>query len=362
MKRFATIVLCIMAVATMKAQTEVTAGIMRGKDYGVTYMLPQTEIIINVETTKHTYTPGELCRYAEQFLRMNNVSSEPSSYWSIDNISIELAGVPDKEKVYFVKMKEKTSAPMMELTEEGIIRSINMPFSGKKAPQQAVSQQPATNNNAITFDASSYLTEEILMANSSAKMAELIAKEIYEIRESKNALVRGESDNLPQDGAQLKLMLDNLNHQEQALMAMFIGNRTEEKKSHTIRFTPREVKNAIAFRFSTKLGMVENDNLAGAPAYITITDLKNPEIPVATPEEEGSKKKEKTLSGIVYNVPGRAHIALTYNNQVIFEDEQPVSQFGGIEYLSPVLFNKNSGTQVLFDTATGGLLKVHREN
>ena len=259
-------------------------------------------------------------------------------------------------------VKEKTSDPMMELTEEGIIRSINMPFSGKKAPQQAVSQQPATNNNAITFDASSYLTEEILMANSSAKMAELIAKEIYEIRESKNALVRGESDNLPQDGAQLKLMLDNLNHQEQALMAMFIGNRTEEKKSHTIRFTPREVKNAIAFRFSTKLGMVENDNLAGAPAYITITDLKNPEIPVVAPEEEGSKKKEKTLSGIVYNVPGRAHIALTYNNEVIFEDEQPVSQFGGIEYLSPVLFNKNSGTQVLFDTATGGLLKVHREN
>ena len=52
MKRFATIVLCIMAVATMKAQTEVTAGIMRGKDYGVTYMLPQTEIIINVESSK----------------------------------------------------------------------------------------------------------------------------------------------------------------------------------------------------------------------------------------------------------------------------------------------------------------------
>ena len=90
--------------------------------------------------------------------------------------------------------------------------------------------------------------------------------------------------------------------------------------------------------------------------------MKNPEIPVVTPEEEGSKKKEKTLSGIVYNVPGRAHIALTYNNQVIFEDEQSVSQFGGIEYLSPLLFNKNSGTQVLFDTSTGGLLKVHREN
>ncbi len=362
MKRLSVIIAGLLDVCTLKAQTEVTAGVMRGKDYGVTYMLPQTEVVITVETTKHTYVPGELCKYAEQFLRLSNISSEASSKWSIDNISMDLEGVPNKEKVYFVKMKDKSSAPLMELTEDGIIRSINMPFSGKQADKQASSSQPATNNNAITFDASSYLTEEILMANSSAKMAELIAKEIYEIRESKNALVRGESDNLPQDGAQLKLMLDNLNHQEQALMAMFIGNRTEEKKSHTIRFTPREVKNAIAFRFSTKLGMVENDNLAGAPAYITITDLKNPEIPVATPEEEGSKKKEKTLSGIVYNVPGRAHIALTYNNEVIFEDEQPVSQFGGIEYLSPVLFNKNSGTQVLFDTATGGLLKVHREN
>ena len=35
------------------------------------------------------------------------------------------------------------------------------------------------------------------MSNSSAKMAELVAKEIYSIRESKNALLRGEADNIP---------------------------------------------------------------------------------------------------------------------------------------------------------------------
>ena len=37
---------------------------MRGKDYGVTYMLPKTEIEIVLQATKHTYTPGEFCRYA----------------------------------------------------------------------------------------------------------------------------------------------------------------------------------------------------------------------------------------------------------------------------------------------------------
>ena len=46
------------------AQTEVTAGVTRGKDYGVTYVLPKTEIELTVQATKHTYTPGEFSKYA----------------------------------------------------------------------------------------------------------------------------------------------------------------------------------------------------------------------------------------------------------------------------------------------------------
>lgn len=47
------------------AQTEVTAGVTRGKDYGVTYVLPKTEIELTVQATKHTYTPRrilQVCR------------------------------------------------------------------------------------------------------------------------------------------------------------------------------------------------------------------------------------------------------------------------------------------------------------
>ena len=98
------------------AQTEVTAGVMRGKDYGVTYLLPKTEIEIVLQTTKHTYTPGEFCKYADRYLRLNNVSAEPDEYWTLDKIQTRVAGVPDKENVYFVKLKDKTVAPLMELT------------------------------------------------------------------------------------------------------------------------------------------------------------------------------------------------------------------------------------------------------
>ena len=53
---------------TALAQTEVTVGVMRGKDYGVTYMLPRTEVELTLQVTHHTYTPGEYAKYAERYL------------------------------------------------------------------------------------------------------------------------------------------------------------------------------------------------------------------------------------------------------------------------------------------------------
>ena len=120
-------------------------------------------------------------------------------------------------------------------------------------------------------------------------MAELVAKEIYNIRESKNALLRGEADNMPQDGAQLKIMLDNLNMQERAMTEMFSGTLKEEPKTFTIRLTPKEMNNEIAFRFSKRLGVVANDDLAGEPYYITITDMKTPAIPEDDGKKEGGR-------------------------------------------------------------------------
>lgn len=172
------------------------------------------------------------------------MSAEPEEFWTLDKIETRIAGVPDKDNVYFVKMKDKTVAPLMELTEDGIVRSINIPFSDKPA-----TKTPEAKATESSIDPRSFLTEEILMSNSSAKMAELVAKEIYSIRESKNALLRGEADNMPKDGAQLKLMLDNLNQQETAMTEMFSGKIKKEPKTFTIRLTPKEMKDEVAFRF-----------------------------------------------------------------------------------------------------------------
>lgn len=154
-------------------------------------------------------------------------------------------------------------------------------------------------------------------------------------------------------------MLDNLNVQEDAMTKMFSGIRDKEEKTFTVRLTPdKEFQNEVAFRFSKKLGVVANNDLAGSPFYISLKDLKTVKMPQV---DENDKKKKKDLEGVAYNVPGQALVTLTDGKKKLYEGELPVTQFGVIEYLAPVLFNKNSTIKVYFDPNTGGLLKVDRD-
>ncbi|MDR0940114.1 MAG: DUF4831 family protein [Mediterranea sp.] len=356
MKKMTILLAGALAASLAHAQTEVLTGVTRGKEYGVTYTLPKTQIEIEVKARRVTYTPGEFSKYADRYLRLNGVSTDPDTHWELATIGVRSVGLPNADATYFVKLKDRTSAPLMELTADGLPKSINVPYTPEPA-------QPATPPAAGTPAAASqanprdFLTEEILMAGSTAKMAELVAKEIYNIRDSRNALLRGQADNTPSDGQQLKLMLDNLNRQEEAMTKMFSGTRAEEERTFTFRITPdKELADTVAFRFSTKLGVVPNDDLAGAPYFLSVKDLKT----VTIPAEDDKKKKE--LEGVAYNVPGQALVTLTDSHRKpLFEGELPVTQFGTREYLASVLFNKNYTIKVYFNPNTGSLLKVERE-
>ena len=111
------------------AQTEVLTGVTRGKDYGVVYSLPKTQIELEIKANKVSYIPGEFSKYADRYLRLTNVSAEPDEYWELNSVKVKSVGVPNSETTYFVKLKDKTVAPLMELTEDGIVKSINVPYS-----------------------------------------------------------------------------------------------------------------------------------------------------------------------------------------------------------------------------------------
>ena len=196
------------------------------------------------------------------------------------------------------------------------------------------------------------MNEETLAAGSTAKMAELTAQDIYEIRESRNLLVRGQADNMPKDGEQLRLMLNQLDIQDRALTSLFIGTYDKDTIQQVFTIVPSKSNyREVVFRFSEKLGLVDSDDLAGVPYYISIEDLKT----VPKPEPVDPKKKLKTVYGIFVNIPGRLRSTVSNAQGIIATDEFPAGQFGNVELLSGALFNKRYTTRLRLDPLSGAI-------
>ena len=265
---------------------------------------------------------------------------------------MEPFGVPDKTKAYSVKLKSKTLAPLVGLSRDGILLSINT-----DAQEETLPPLPETVPAPALVNPRNYMTQEILSAGADWKMAELCAQEIYDIRESRNDLIRGEADNTPKDGAQLKLMLEQLSEQEKALESLFSGTQQTSTEVFSLNYVPtKETDKEILFRFSQKLGLVDADDLAGDPVYVSVKSLET--LPQSVQDEAVAKKKEKMEKGVYYNVPARMAIAVFNAHQEFTKMETPMGQFGVVEILSNLLFDKKTNTQVTFFQSTGGTKDV----
>lgn len=330
------------------AQTRVSNYAPGQNGEGVTYFLPQTTLRVTVTAEKTTFTPGDFCRYAEKYLRLTGISPQAYEQWEIKDVKVIPAGIPNKELAYTIELKDKTVAPLVELTPDGILKAINT-----HNPQKDTAEDKEPQAAEKPVNPRDFMTEEILMAGSTAKMAELTAREIYNIRESKNSLTRGQADYMPTDGESLKIMLENLKKQEQALLQLFEGTTVKETRKFNLTLTPTgNIDKEVLFRFSEKLGIVGANNLAGDPVYVSLENLKN--VPAPTPEEKAKKK----LEGVVYTVPGKARVNVFQGKNKFYEGEIPFAQFGNQEVLNKKLFDKKTTTQVVFDPTTGGILKI----
>lgn len=320
---------------------------------GAIYYLPKTAIRITVQIEKTTYTPGDFCKYADRYLRLKDVPSESSVSYRITGICQEAISRADTSKRYAVKFDPKTVAPHIALSDDGVLLAINAepkPVSLQKPFKPAPRPEPVNPHQ--------YMSEEILAAGSTAKMAELTAKEIYEIRESRNLLVRGQADFMPKDGAQLKLMLNQLDMQDHSLSSLFAGTTQKDTLEKTMTIIPnKESKQSLLFRFSQKLGLVDDDDLAGEPYYIMIENLHA----VPMPDPDVKKKKQKQDQGVYVNVPGKMKASIYNTDGVIVTNEFPAAQFGNVELLSGALFNKRYTTHLWLNPISGAVDRLEAE-
>jgi hypothetical protein len=305
---------------------------------------------ITLEAIEITRTPGEFSAYAGNYLHINDAISKPEKYWEISSIKIVQQGTPNPQKMYTIKLADGSTASNVQLSKDGILQAINTTVEEEALAAKKSSEKQLP-------DPKSYLTEEILQATSTAKMAELTSKEIYAIRESKLAITRGQAENMPKDGLSMQLVLNELNMQEQSLKSLFTGTCDTVKYTCNIKMTPTmdsDTTKAVLFRFSRKLGILKSNDLAGSPIYYDFKNL----FSVPLPADDGKKKKAPKKEGVFVNIPGKATVKIYSPTEVYFEEDLPFAQLGTTESLSKDLFNKNVTTKVTLDKATGGVIKI----
>lgn len=357
MKRLLLIIACsLFLLSPSVAQTEIERFRPGVTVEGVNYFLPKTVFEVVLTAEKTVTKPGEFAAYADRYLRLKDVPTVESTTWTLKAVTLMPYGAPDSTKAFSIKLRAKTAAPLVSLTDDGLLLGVNVdatPDPAPELPQRVPAPKPVNGRD--------FMTHDILAAGSTSKMAQLTAEEIYDIRDSRNALVRGEAENTPKDGAQLKLMLDNIDQQRTALESLFKGQELTSTEVLSFDYEPSAnpeecAERHLLCRFSRKLGLVATDDLSGEPIWITVKAQGS--LPPIENDAEAAKKKAKLEQGLYVNQPRRAQVTIFTATQTLLTAEVPVAQLGTVEVLSDALFNKKLDTKVTLHQHTGSVKQV----
>jgi small GTP-binding protein len=176
----------------------------------------------------------------------------------------------------------------------------------------------------------------------SAKQAELVARQIFDLRRNRNDILSGEAVNMPPDGNAYNVVMQEINRQEKALTELFSGSVTTEYFTVTYQIIPEtgNINREVLARFSEKLGPLDADNLAGEPIYFSLV-RKTPEVTMQLSDRDLQRLESKLTQGVVYNIPGKGELTIEFGNRTLKSIEVDVVQFGSQDVLVKQMFDNN---------------------
>ncbi len=351
------LVLGACAIAGTSAQTTNKLTASKANEYGLMYTLPLTSFEVTIAAEKTVRTPGEFYQYAKKYLNADPVLA-PSVSWRITDAVITSTAYPDVNERYLVTLKggngvfitvNDANYPIAinDDSFDGEIEAVELP--------QPVPAEPTILEKPVARQA---VTPEMIQSKSSAKRAELAAAKIYELRTNRNEIIAGQADAMPSDGAAMKLALEQIAAQEEALTAMFIGTVQTSVEVRTYRLeVPAEgaPERVVVARLSAVDGLVDANDLSGAPIYASVTPQTRGELPV----NEKGITKTFPKGGVAYRIPGTARVSVSYDGDNLAEGTFEVAQYGVVFGLDPALFTaKKSAAYLRFNPLTGSIREL----
>lgn len=348
--------LLLLPISCATAQKTTRVNAIKANNYGVIYSLPKTSFEVTLLVKKTTYHRGDFYPYAQRYLGIEKPITEDKTIFTLEDVSVANKGIPDKENSFMVAFRAKTVEPYVYLREDGLIVTINAEPE-EAAPMEKLEIPEKT---APLVNPRRFFSQETLMAGSTAKQAELVARQVFDLRRSRSDILSGEAESMPPDGNAYKVVMEEIDMQEKALTELFSGSTESEyfTVSYTIVPDKEDIAGKVFARFSEKLGPVDADNLAGEPIRLTLTN-KTPSVPLQLSEKELKQLESKLSEGVVYNVPGKADLLIEFNNKTLVNKEVDVVQYGSQDVLVKKMFeNQKQPVKIFFYPELGAIKQI----
>lgn len=347
--------LCCLAALPMRAQQTRVLTPDRFSDYGLVYALPATALEIDLEATHVIRQAGPFSQYARKYLATEDAVTADSESWSLSDVRARTYGVANDSLLYRMQIKAPAQISLC-VAYDGMLLAVN-----KDVPP-APRAEPITNPAPIFMTPATeylqYVGPDFIAATTPALRAEILARTLADTREARQALARGTADNMPVDGRQLELMLQELGRAEEALTAAFIGRSAQETRRTRLTYIPPATPSGdpvVLCRLSNIGGFTGADDLTGTPVYIAVRPTRRGEIPLTEKGETARLPKD----GVMYCLPGAAEVSVTWRGETLFRGEFEMAQLGLPFALDPAIFiNKKAPAFAVFDPATGALRQL----
>lgn len=367
----------VIILAAMCCVMGTNAQVVNEGEASVVYYMPKNALQVKICYTATTYQAGPYKEFAKELLGIDNAIQRNETHYELTKTTVRTTTVPDFSRPVVVKAQANMPFQLLSLTKEGLLAGYNFtPHKECKepfAPKDGQHMLPPCHE----VKAKASIPEEVVRAYSKREKAELLAKQIYRLRETRIYLLSGEVDKMPADGEATKEVLRQLEAEEKGLTELFIGTVSTQSKSRHFTYEPTENKSDTLCRFSETDGLIDKEDEVGESvvlkAQVRMMNLTAALNVGMMNWEEGKKggkaerrqatanrqQEEVQVSPILYNIPGWVDYEIVYGIKCLTKKSTPIAQFGVSVPLATNLFTGKVLPQIEFDTQTGNIKTIH---
>lgn len=329
------------------------AQVVEQGESALVYYSPKTTVCVDLVYTVEKEEPGLYAQYAEAMIGATNAVLANKTTYALKEAHISTSTSADYTRPH--KVVPENGVPLLlSINEKGLLTGYNLaaaPAKPATTTKKECCKNDQYNKPRTPKQPVPPLPEEVLKAATPLAQANVVAKQIFHIRETRMYLLNGEVEHAPADGKSMELVLAELDKQERALTELFIGKRTKKTEHKKVQFAPEEKKYILYF--SEENGFTTEENLEANTVVVSVT--LRPQQLVNKPE----KKKNAAVSQIVYNLPGSGDVKVLYKGNELTRRTIAIPQLGVNVPLAKELF-KGELPQIVFSEKTGNIISISK--